>query len=313
MREQGVDLIVLIYSVDVANVEQLLDGHTIDLALHKDNYFEIESSTPYQPHGNDVFLTEPGVAAIIELVWQKGKPESLQLHWQKRYLNEFDKLPQVARQIAGYTARLNRLLAQPIGITSTPIDCRRLQLRTRENAFGNFLADSIKKYTGADIALINSGAIRGDKLYPADHSLTRRDIADILPYRAEILVLDVTGQQIIDAFENSFSSIERVKGRFLQVSGLKVVYNSSHATGKRVVSVQVNHHDIIADQHYQLATTDYLAQGGDGYSVFSNSPRVNNNKQVIRLLSDIAINQIIKQKIISPEIESRLTDLANAN
>ncbi len=36
--------------------------------------------------------------------------------------------------------------------------------------------------TGAEIALMNGGGVRGNRLYPAETTLTRRDILTELPF-----------------------------------------------------------------------------------------------------------------------------------
>ncbi|WP_438862551.1 bifunctional metallophosphatase/5'-nucleotidase [Neptunicella sp.] len=313
LRQQGADIVVLIYSVDFPGVKQLLNQKIVDLILHKDNYVNAETNSPATTLPNEVFITEPGVAAVVNLTWQSNKHESLTIQWQKHYLKDYPQEPQITEQISGYTGRLNRLLAEPIGQSQIPIDTRRLQIRTAENAFANYIVDSIKQYSGADIAVLNSGAIRGEKRFPANYVLTRKDISDVLPYRSSVVMLDVSGQQILDALENGLSIVEQVKGRYLQVSGVKIVYNSANKPGHRVIKVQINNQPLVTNKQYTLATTDYVAAGGDGYSMLSSSHKILQSNQAARSLSDIVINQIVQDKIISPVIESRLVDQAPQN
>jgi len=57
-------------------------------------------------------------------------------------------------------------------------------------------------------------------------------------------------------------------GRFPQVSGLAIEADASRPAGNRIVSIRVG--DALLDERkiYRLATNDFMARGGDGYSVF---------------------------------------------
>ena len=123
----------------------------------------------------------------------------------------------------------------------------------------------MKTYTNSDIALLNSGSIRGESYHSPDTFLTRKDISKEIPFRNKIVLLKVTGQQIITALENGFSIIEQIKGRFPQVSGMQIKYDSSAPSGKRVISVLINGKPLKPSSIYKLATSDYIASGGDGY------------------------------------------------
>ena len=63
-----------------------------------------------------------------------------------------------------------------------PLDTPHRALRTQETAIGNLFADAIRASTGADVAIVNGGGIRGNKQYPAGQKLTRRDVLIELPF-----------------------------------------------------------------------------------------------------------------------------------
>lgn len=101
----------------------------------------------------------------------------------------------------------------------------------------------------------------------------------------------MTGQQVLDMFEKSLGSILQVdkdgkkvldedgqpllepSGGFLQVSGVKVYYDTNLPSGKRVLAIQVKNrvtgrYDLLdLVKTYYLATNDFLAAGGDGYTM----------------------------------------------
>lgn len=77
--------------------------------------------------------------------------------------------------------------------------------------------------------------------------------------------------------EHGVGALPKTEGRFPQISGLRVKFDSSKPTGKRVVSVMVVNTDnesckiekLDLDKVYTVATRAYLADGGDGYTAFT--------------------------------------------
>jgi len=309
LRSKNVDLIILLYSNFYEGISDLLTRNIIDLSLRKDEHFEFENSSELNQHQRDILLIKPGQIAIVKMEWNKADPSSLKVKWNAKNLNQYRKDPQVLRQVINYTDRLASLLRQKIGILKTTMDTSLIEVRTKQNAFANFITDSLRDYTYADIALINGGTIRGEKIYTANTTLTRKDISRELPFRNNVVLLKVTGKQVVAALENGFSLIETVKGRFPQVSGMEVKYKANNAVGNRVISVMINGKPIETRKVYTLSTTNFLASGGDGYSMFKNAEQVNYDNQMTRLVSDIVIDSIKDKNRISVMLDSRLINL----
>jgi len=279
--------------------------------LRRNEHSTPENFTNGEHHPNDVLLINPAKVAIIDLEWTKNKPNSLKLNWSSKDLNLFAKDPRVLEQVLGHTERLAFLLKQPIGLLTTSMSTKIKDVRTKENAFANFIADTLIDYTGADIALINGGTIRGEKYYKKNSVIRRSDIIKELPFRNKITLLEVTGKQLRIALENGFSLIEQFKGRFPQISGMQIKYDSSRPAGERVVSVKIDENELVLEKTYKLVTTDYLSVGGDGYASFRNLKQLKFNNQMSRLVSDVIIDTIKSKKEIAVSIDSRLVDISS--
>jgi 5'-nucleotidase / UDP-sugar diphosphatase len=106
-------------------------------------------------------------------------------------------------------------------------------VRSGESAIGNLIADALRKAATAELVIINCGAIRGDKFYPAGTKLLKRDILDELPFGNKTMLTIVPGKAILAALENGFSRMDRLSGRFPQVSGLFIVADPAAAPGAR--------------------------------------------------------------------------------
>lgn len=152
-------------------------------------------------------------------------------------------------------------------------------VRSRETNLGNFLADMIRAYYAVDIALVNSGSIRCDRLIPSTTStgqpLTVRDMIDILPFNNAHVVKRVPSSVLLSALENSVSDAH-TDGRFCHFSGLSIVADWSAPENSRVVSATFHPGcgdqpvEILCDgqRSFTVAMVGFIADGFDGYGCF---------------------------------------------
>ena len=182
-------------------------------------------------------------------------------------------------------------------VKNSPVELSgtRENVRVRETNLGNVVADSLYEYgqTGfqnkTDIAVTNGGGLR--ETIAKDKPITKGSVIAVLPFGNTISQIKVTGQNVLEMFEKSLGSILQVdkagktvldengqpllepSGGFLHVSGAKVYYDTNLPSGKRVLRVEVRNHDTGAydkldlNKTYYLTTNDFLAAGGDGYTM----------------------------------------------
>lgn len=308
LREQGANLVVLLYTNQFDFIASALESSAIDLAIFSEPHFNLASHGDLPKHANSLALINPGDFLDIQIQWKDNGEETFEIDWRELNLKDYTPDPIVVEQIQGYTARLNRLLNEEIGEFTTKLDTTRPTVRSRESAFGNLLADSLREFMATDIALINGGVIRGEKRYSRGDIISRRDIALELPFRSRVVVLEVTGAQLITALENGLSQIREQKGRFPQISGLKIEYDSSATSGNRILSVSHNNKRVKPSQLLTLATSDYLASGGDGYISLQQAKRANSSNRIAPMLADVLINKIRSERRVAPKVEGRLVD-----
>ncbi|MCC6736012.1 MAG: bifunctional metallophosphatase/5'-nucleotidase [Bauldia sp.] len=213
--------------------------------------------------------------------------------------------PIIAAAVAAYSSRLDAELNVPIGTAGTPIDSRRAAVLGGEATMGNLIADAMRAAVGADVAIVNGGAIRGDVLYPAGTVLTRRDVLTELPFDNRTLKLEVTGAQLLAALENAFSQLKQGAGRFPQVSGMVVEVNSFAPAGSRIVSIRVGNQPLDQRRTYTLAVNDFMAAGGDGYSVLTGTARQIDLNSA-QLTTGQVIDFIAAAGTVSPAVEGRI-------
>jgi 5'-nucleotidase/UDP-sugar diphosphatase len=302
LKQQGAELMVLVYSKERDYYQTLISENKIDFALRI-----VSEMEEYQP--NKVYsISSQEPFMLLRMSWQtNSKAKNLTIEAPKIYYSYPPSKPTTSLLVDEYNQRLERLLSQKIGVFGSEVQTSRSLIRTMEMPFGNFIADALRHYAKTDIGLINGGAIRGDKIYTEGAFITRRDIATELPFRSHVTVLSMTGEQLKQALENSVSEVELAEGRFLQVSGVSFTYSIKKPVGERIQTISINGRTLEPKRKYSVSTSDYLANGGDGYDVFLDTQhRLERNNQKLPLITNVVIRKIQQQKKILPKIEFRI-------
>jgi len=213
--------------------------------------------------------------------------------------------PAVAKVVAEYAARMGRELDTVVGRTTTPLDARRRPLRTQETNIGDFVADAMRAHLGADIALVNGGGIRSDRIVPVG-PLTRRDVVSLVPFNNAAVVLEMTGRRVREALEHGLADREREGGGFLQVSGLTLTFDPRRPAGDRVTAARVGGARLDPEARYKVAVVDFVARGGGGTTAFRDA-RTLLGAESGPLLSEIVLKAIGAAGTIGPQVDGRQT------
>ncbi len=188
---------------------------------------------------------------------------------------------------------------------------------SEEVGLANLISDSFKSALNADIALLNSGSIKGSL---PEGKLTFDDFKRVLPYEEKVVVIEASGSQIVDALEfgamltkknsDEANSPQNLGGspRFMQVSGLKYSIDTSLISPielengfvkniegpRRVKDVQVLkdgvYTDIDLNATYKVATLDKIVNKEIyGFNMFTKDENkdIENTADIIALLNYI--------------------------
>jgi 5'-nucleotidase len=217
--------------------------------------------------------------------------------------------PRFATLNRKYGALLKEL-SVVVGRTSVPLDARSAMGRTQETNVGDFIADSFRAATGADVGLMNGGSIRADELI-SPGPLTERSVLSILPFKNKVIKLELTGAVLRQALEHGVarSAEDAEPGRFPQVSGLRFTFDARRPPGSRIVDLTINGKPLDEKKKYTLATSDYVGiDGGDGYAMLK-SARVLIPREQAQFDSDVLRAAIVAKKVIAPKVDGRITRL----
>ncbi|TXM93348.1 bifunctional metallophosphatase/5'-nucleotidase [Methylobacterium sp. WL103] len=272
LRSEGADLVVAVTHTarptDLAMLEAgyadiVLSGHDHDLVVHYDGRRVLaeSSSDAHYVTAIDLFATISVQGETSAVSWRP----SFRIHDSSYVVPDPETLALVRR----LEADLSRRLDVPVGDRARPLDSRIAAVRAREASFGNLVADALREATQSDIAVMNGGGIRGNRLYPAGTVLTRRDILTELPFGNTIVSVAITGAQVRALLETGLGEFGRPAGRFVQVSGLTVRVDPDAPAGARIVSVQVGGAPLDEARTYRVASNNFLYEGGNGYGMLA--------------------------------------------
>lgn len=191
--------------------------------------------------------------------------------------------PEAAEMLKPYTEAIEELQNEPAGSTvkndlPNPRhgDGDDVSVRANETALGNLITDAqlkaaLKANEDTIMALQNGGGIRAPI---SAGEVTIGQLIEVQPFGNRLTLLELSGEELMQAFETSVFDAPAENGGFLHVSaGTKLTYDSDLDPGERVVSLEIEvdgeYVDIEQDEMYTIATNNFTATGGDGYEVFA--------------------------------------------
>jgi 5'-nucleotidase/UDP-sugar diphosphatase len=309
LRKAGADVIIALTHLTIAEdrtLAQQVPGISVILGGHEhDPITWYEGGTLIHKSGSDAHYLGRIDLLMEKQMTPQGPRVTVTPAWRMIANRGVPPDAGVAAEVARYTAALDQELGQPLGQTQTALSSQRDDVRTRESTMGDLITDALRETLRADVALINGGGIRGDRLYDAGTMLTRRDILRELPFGNVGVLLELSGADLLTALEHSVSQVEEKAGRFPQVSGLRLVYNPDRPAGSRVVAVQVGGQPLDPGARYRVATSDYMFKGGDGYS------SLRQGKALIdmsggTLMATTVMGYIAAKGTVAPQVDGRI-------
>jgi 5'-nucleotidase / UDP-sugar diphosphatase len=274
LRAHGVDVVVALTHQPVADDKTLVDQVPgIDLVLGGDDLEPMllaERGVPIVKAGRDAENL-----AVVDLTIAKDDAGKVTLNAASHLVPTLGAKPdaKLMASIAAYNTKFDNEMSEPVVTLAGELDSRAEIVRSAESSMGDLIADAMLPAIGADVAIINGGSIRGDKVYPAGSELTLGDLQRELPFGNTVVEIELSGADILAALENGVSKVADKAGRFPQVAGLAFVFDPGKPAGKRIKSVTVGGVPLDLKKIYKVATNEFMANGGDGYDMMARAKR----------------------------------------
>lgn len=186
--------------------------------------------------------------------------------------DDVEKDPAVAALVSKYKELSNPLANRVIGSITEDI--------TRsgtESALGDVIADAQLESTsspeagGAVVAFMNPGGIRANFIYDeisggeAPGEITYGEAFTVQPFSNNMIVMTMTGDQIRRLLEQQYMGCAK-----LQISnGFTYTVHTDQPAGSKISDIQINGVPIDLGANYRIATNNFLADGGDGCTLFT--------------------------------------------
>lgn len=149
-----------------------------------------------------------------------------------------------------------------IGVASVAIT--RGQDSAGESALADMVADGQRAAMKTDTAFVTTGGVRADI---AAGNITWGDLYAVQPFASTVQSATFTGRQIRQALERQWQ--EPLPPHNLAVSGLSYGFDATKPAGSRIAWVKVGGKPLDESATYTAAMVDFLAGGGDNYTVFT--------------------------------------------
>ncbi len=327
LTQQGVNKIILIshrgfpedlrLAAQVDGIDLILSGHTETL-MGDSKILDKSLGDPVSPYPAVVKTPNGGQTLIAHaFIWGRLLGEINLVFNDKGEVTSWtgapifvDKSipddPAVAQAVADLAKPLEALKKQIIGQTAVDLQGDSKVIRVTESNLGNLVADAMLWATAQDktvVAITNGGGIRTSiPTGPVSYG----QVLEVLPFGNRLVQFDLTGADVRAALENGVSSPG--SGRFPQVAGLKFSGDWSKPAGARITEVQVGtaaggFKPLDPAAVYRIVTNDFMAGGGDGYTVFKNGKEVRGGDVPI----DEAVSNYIQANTpVNPKTEGRI-------
>lgn len=195
-------------------------------------------------------------------------------------------------------------LDEVVATVEEPIERTADAVHSGECRIGNFVADAYRWAADADVALQNSGGIRAGP--PLAGEVTVADLASIVPFEEPIVLVELTGVELLDAFRQmSAAVVDFGEDGWWHghVSGARVVWSDDDA---ELVEAAVGGDPVDPEALYTVAMAAYLLHSDHEFPVVEERHRAGEFGIQHEVLAAYA-----RECGISPAVEGRIELLSS--
>lgn len=173
---------------------------------------------------------------------------------------------------AGLVERAGAVMDEVVGELETPLS--RSRDRFESSPCGNLVTDVMREAAGADVAFQNKGGLRAN----IDAGpVTRRELFDLLPFGNTLVSVELTGAELGALLGRSVAGMG---GSGLEVSGVEVIVKGGQHP--ELAELRIGGELVDPERRYRVATSSFLAEGGDAYIEFVRAERKTNHPGMLR-------------------------------
>lgn len=257
------------------NLDLVVDGHS---HTEWQNGHVFENGTVGASTGE--YLKNVGIVQVTFDEEGKAETKAELINYEQAKTYPVNK--EVEDVIAEFDKENEKVLGQEVGTLAATLDGEREHVRAGETALGDLITDAMCKESGADVVITNGGGIRASI---AAGKVTVGHVFTVLPFGNAMTVIEVSGQDIIDAINYGISEYPNPAGKFPHISGMR--FEITKKDGKAAAAnIMVGNAPIEPTKTYKLATNDFMAVGGDGYEMFKGKTLLATHGSLAQVVQD---------------------------
>ncbi|MBR3101480.1 MAG: bifunctional metallophosphatase/5'-nucleotidase [Muribaculaceae bacterium] len=274
------------------NIDFVIGGHSHTVLKPGTKYCEIKNAD-----GRTIIVGQNGksgkIVAAYDLDLETGEVTYRHIPVDASWDEAASRYTAMNQWLDHYRAGVDSLMNNPVGQSVREMSNKGAALQNWVSDATMNIIEEISGVKGVDLAIMNKGGIRTDM---PKGVVTEGLINSMFPFDNRFVVLEMTGQQLLDALKVMAS-----RGGDAVSKELRVTYNDKgEITQAKVKGKKVN-----PKRNYKVATIDYLANGGDYMVPMTEAKRlfVDEVKYGDHMLNYVRSLEKAGKKIDSPDEE----------
>lgn len=312
LNEQGVDAIILLSHLgldlesDVTTKTVLDNVEGIDLAIDGHSHHSLPEGEAY----NDSLIVMGGNylenVGLVTMTFTDGElTDTTAEHITFAEAAQYEQDEDILASIAAIEEENQRYTAVDVAESSVVLEGEREDVRSRETNLADLITDSMLHVTGADAVMTNGGGIRASI---NSGMITMGDLLTVLPFGNMVTVIEVTGADILAALEFGVDAHPAPAGKFPQVANIAyTIYTKEDGTAGIAEGVTIGGEPLDLEGTYKLATNDFMAIGGDGYTMFEGKEQLLLEGLMVDALRDYILHLTESGEALTYEVEGRIS------
>ncbi len=293
LKEKGVDTIVVVVhegAVPHGEVEDISDcadvrGPIVSIAEQMPEEVEVivsgHTHSAYICEFGGRLVTQAGHSGraftVIDLHFDAATGELVERKARQHAVTpDIEPPPAVAELVYEYSSLAEQRAGRIVGTITDDLP-RGPRSEAGESPIGRLIADAqlaaTKEEADAQIALMNPGGIRDHLSFDADAdepgAVTYAQLHTIQPFANTLITMSLTGEQIHRLLEQQWREGDQRPHVLAISSGFSYEWDPNAPLGERVdpESITLDGETIDPDETFRVTVNNFLADGGDGFSV----------------------------------------------
>lgn len=268
-----VDLIILLSHLGIRADEYIAETLTeIDVILgaHTHRFLEQGIKRKGQPLICQVGIFGDFIGHLY-IDYEMEKKKIIRLEERTVDIRPLSNDIDILQIIEEYRKKAKKEMNKPVAFLDQPLTIS----LDEETSLGNLLADGVRRWTNADIALVNTGQILEGL---EQGTITKERIHQICPSPINTCSVTLNGKLIKTTLEQSllddfiYKSFKGFGFRgkelgSLSVSGLTIFYNPMSPPYQKIEQIYVNDQLLEEEKEYKVGTLDMFTFGGGYYLI----------------------------------------------